>query len=325
MRRLHAAAVSLLLFAGTAYADDTPPVGDWSMEVVVAEADAQGPALWHIKKGDSEIWVLGTVGLMPSNLVWNSTHLAQVIDGSNAVLLPPQARSGMLDLLGLSWFILMHRDALSMPGDEKLEPSLSPELRTRFVNAREAIRKQADRYEDDSPLLAGFKLLGDYIEAGKLAPDVTEKAVEKIAGAKHVKVRRIAEYSANPLIKEMLQLPREAGQVCFEHAVSDYETLNRHAVPAADAWAVGDVAGIKANYSTSLFLPCIGQAKKFGEINHQAVDDTVKAVNEALAKPGKSVLVIDVGWLFRTGGVADVLRSEGLTIEGPPEKRDTPS
>ena len=325
MRFLIPAIASLFMLGAVSPGQDAPPISDWSTEVVVVDAEAGGPALWHIRKGDSEIWILGTVGLMPEKLAWNSTRLAQVIEGSNAVLLEPQARSGFFDMLGMSWFLITHRDALSMPDDQKLEPSLSPELRARFVKAREAIKKDADHYEDDSPLVAGFKLLSDYIEAHRLAPQVPEQAVGKIADARHVKVKRIAEYSANPLIREMLELPRQAGQVCFENALNDYETLDRHAVAAADAWAVGDVAGIKANYSTSLFLPCIGQAKNYGEIDHRAVDDTVKAVHDALGKPGKTVMIVNIGWLFRVGGVADVLKGEGIAIEGPAEKSNAPS
>jgi uncharacterized protein YbaP (TraB family) len=321
--RVAAVAVAVALLFGPAPAEEAPPVTDWSMEVVVVDAEAQGPAFWHIRQGDSEIWILGTVGLMPQKLAWNTTRLAQAIDGANAVLLPPQASSGLLDILGMSWFIITHRDALSMPDDQTLEPSLPPELRARFVRAREALKQDADRYEDDSPLLAGFRLLGDYIKAGKLSASVPEDAVDKIADSKHVKVRRIAEYSANPLIREMLELPREAGLVCFQSALNDYETMDKHTVAAADAWAVGDVAGIKAHYSTSLFLPCIAQARKYGALDHRAVADTVKAVHAALAKPGKTVMLVNIGWLFRSGGVADALKAEGIAIEGPAEKPRT--
>jgi hypothetical protein len=123
----------------------------------------------------------------------------------------------------------------------------------------------------------------------------------------------------------MLQLPRQAGQVCFESALNDFDVLNRHAVPAADAWAAGDVAGIKSHYSTSLFGPCITQAKKYNEIDHRAVGDTLKAVHEALGKPGKTVMLMDIGWLLRAGGVADALKAEGITIEGPAEKPLSPA
>jgi uncharacterized protein YbaP (TraB family) len=319
MKAALVAFAALLLFGALSHAGDAPPTTDWVMEVVVVNADRQGPALWHIKKGDGEVWILGTVGLMPKNLAWNKARLTQVIGGANQVLLPPEASSGILDVFELGWIYLTHQDVLSMPDGKKLEASLQPDLRARFVRAREALGRKADRYEDDSPLIAGFKLLGDFAEKEKLSAEVPEAAVEKIARAGRVKVRRVAEYDAMPLVREMLKIGPEAGPACFENALTDYETLSVHAVPAAEAWAVGDVAGIKANYSSSMLESCVKQSKKYGELDNRAVGDMLKAVHEALGKPGKTVIVIDVGWLFRAGGVAEQLRNEGIAIEGPGE------
>ena len=316
MHKFVNAGILLALATTAAHAADTP-VTDWAMEVVDVEAKAPGPAMWQLKKGDSVVWVLGTVGLMPEKLAWSTVQLDRAVAGANAVLLPPKAEVGFFGFFDMSWFLLTHRGALSMPGDEKLEDSLSPELRRRFVAARQELHEKADRYEDDSPLLAGFKLLGDFTKAEKLTIDLPERTAEKIARVHHVAVRHVAEYSANPVIKEMLKLPPEAGRVCFKDAVDDYETLSRHTLAAADAWAMGDVAGIKANYSISLFSGCVSQAKSYNNLDQRAVGDVVKAVNEALAKPGKTVLVIDIGWLFRAGGAAEQLKAEGVTIEGP--------
>lgn len=320
MKAIVVAIASLLFVAGNCLAEDAPTT-DWAMEVVVVNASQQGPALWHLKKGDSDVWILGTVGLMPKDLAWNDTRLTQVIDGANQVLLPPQASTGILDIFEMSWFLLTHWGSLSMPDGQKLEPSLQPDMRDRFVKAREAVGKKADRYEDRSPLVAGFVLLGDFAEKEKLAQEIPEGAVEKIAHSKHVKVRRVAEYDAMPIVKEMLKLPDAERRVCFEAALKDYETLSVHARPASEAWAVGNVAGIKAHYSSGMLEGCVKQAHKYGELDRRAVGDMLKAVHEALSKPGKTVMVIDVGWMFRSAGVAEQLKAEGVTIEGPGEQQ----
>lgn len=316
MIKLAAASLALMVAVMAARAADAP-VSDWAIEVVVVEAKAPGPAMWQLKKGDSVVWVLGTVGLMPEKLAWNTAQLDRAIAGANVVLLPPKAEVGFFGFFDMSWFLLTHRGALSMPDDEKLEDSLPSGLRRRFVAARQELQENPDRYEDDSPLLAGFKLLGDFTKANRLTIDLPEQAAEKMARSHHVAVRRIAEYSAIPIVKEMLKLPPEDGRICLDNALTDYETLSRHALPAADAWATGDVAAVKANYSISLFSGCVAQARSYRTLDQRAVGDVVKAVNQALSKPGKSVMVIDIGWLFRTGGAAEQLKEEGVTIEGP--------
>jgi uncharacterized protein YbaP (TraB family) len=314
------AIVTLLFASGNCLAQDTPPpTTDWKMEVVVVEANQKGPALWHLKKGDSEIWILGTVGMMPKDIAWNTARLTEVIDGANQVLLPPQAKTGYIDIFEMGWFFMTHWGVLSMPDGHKLEPSLQPDLRARFVKAREAVGKNADRYEDRKPMIAGFMLLSDYAQKAKMAHEIPEEAVEKIAHVKHVKVRRVAEYDAMPLVKEMLKLGPDKGLGCFENALSDYEVKSVHAIPAAEAWAVGNVAGIKAHYSTSMLESCVKQSKKYGELDNRAVGDMTKALHEALSKPGKTVMVIDIGSMFRASGVAEQLKAEGVTIEGPGE------
>lgn len=317
------AAAAFMAAAGLSYADapapEAPPVTDWSMEVVHVEGHTQGPALWHLKKGDSEIYILGTVGAMPKDLVWNKTQLESVIDGANQVLLPPEAKTGFFGIFEMSWFLVTHWGVLSMPDGQKLEESLQPDLRARFVADREFVGEKADKYEDRKPLVAGFMLIGDLMKKDNLAASLPEDAVTKIARAKHVKVERVAEYDAMPLVKEMLKLGPAEGMVCFENELKDFDTARAHAVPAAEAWADGNIAGIKANYSTGMAEGCIKQAKKFGEIDARAVNDMLKAVHAALAKPGKTLMLIDVGWMFRATGVADQLRQEGVTIEGPAE------
>lgn len=320
MRAAITAIASLLFATAFCRADDAPPpTTDWKMEVVVVDAEQKGPALWHLKKGESEIWILGTVGLMPKDLAWNKARLEQVVDGANQVLLPPQATTGVLDAFEMSWFLMTHWGSLSMPDGKKLEPSLQPDLRARFVKARETLEQKSDRYEDRKPLVAGFMLRKDYIKKAKMAQQIPEEAIEKIAHAKHVKVRRVADYDAMPLVKEMLKLGPDEGLLCFESALTDYETLNTHAVPAADAWAVGNIAGIKAHYAAPVLESCVRQSHKYGELDRRAVGDMLKAVHEALSKPGKTIMVIDVGWLFRSSGVAEQLKAEGVTIEGPAE------
>lgn len=316
-------AAAFVAAAGLAHAGDSapeaPPVTDWSMEVVHVEGHVQGPALWHLKKGQSDIIILGTVGAMPKDLVWNKSGLEAAIEGANQVLLPPQASTGFLDIFDMGWFMVTHWGSLSMPDGQKLEPSLQPDLRQRFVTDREFLDQKAGKYEDRKPLIAGFMLLGDLMKKDNLVRELPEEAVEKIARSKHVKVRRVADYDAMPLVKEMLKLGPAEGLVCFENELKDFDTVRAHAIPAADAWAEGNIAGIKAHYSTGLAESCVKQSKKFGELDARAVNDMLKAVRAALATPGKTVMLIDVGWLFRSTGVADQLRSEGVTIEGPGE------
>jgi hypothetical protein len=317
MKRCLSAITSLLLVSGIAWAADAPPTTDWAPnEVVVVSAQAPGPAFWHLKKGDSEIWILGTPGPLPENLSWNATHLADVITGARAVLLPPLASAGFFEV---SWFLITNHSLLSMPDDQKLEDTLPPELHARFVAARGSIKRDADRYDDDPPIIAAVKLQGDFEKANHFSREEPRRTVEKIARAKHVPVHNVAEYGALAMVKEFLRLPMAAQKSCLENAVSDVEARAVHGVPAAEAWAVGDLKGIKAHYSSSNLEKCAKGTQSFSKLHPRAVADSLAAIDDALSKPGKTVMLADIGSLLRSEGVAQKLREQGVIIEGPAE------
>lgn len=310
------AAALFLLGASSLSADQAPPIDDWTNETVVVTAQAPGPAFWHLSKGDSEIWVLGTLGPMPQKLVWNSKHLGDVIDGARAVLLPAKASAGFFDV---AWFLLTNRELLSMPDGQKLEDSLSPSLRARFVAARESIKRKAEHYEDDAPVVAALKLENEFNDARDLSWDEPGSTVAKIASAKRVKVRGIGNYDATPLAKELLKLDPETSRACLENAVGDVEARTAHAALAAEAWAAGDLAGIKAHYSSTQLVACAKKTGSFAKLDQRGVADTLAAIDDALSKPGKTIMLVDIGSLLRNTGVIEKLRAQGVVIEGPAE------
>lgn len=312
--KFSSAAMALVLLGCSAAAADDPPVTDWAPdEVVVVTGQGAGPAFWHLKKGDSEIWVLGTVAPMPDKLDWNTTHTAELIDGAREVLMPPSASAGFFEV---SWFLITNYGILSRHDGKTLEESLPADLKTRFVAARISAKQDADHYEDDPAILAALKLESDYLKSAGLTGGARDR-IEKIARQKHVKVREIAEYNAMGMVKEFLRLPEAAQQACLADAVSDVEHYPVHAVPAAQAWAVGNLPAIKANYMPPSLESCAGKTASFAKLYERAVADSRAAIETALSKPGKTVMLINIGWLLRDQGVAEQLKGEGVLIEGP--------
>jgi len=307
---------AFLLLGATAMAQEQPANGWASNEVVVVTAQQPGPALWHIKKGDAEIYILGTIQDMPRGQSWNSAHLAEIIDGARAVLTPPTASSG---IFGAGWFLLTHRGLLSMPDDKKLEESLPADLRARFVAARTSLAIPAKSLDDDPPIWVAFQLQNKFAAVAKLDRREPMATVKKIADDKNVSLHPIADYGALDIIKEALRLPLAAQQICLDESLTKLEQRKAHGAALAEAWAVGDLKGIKAHYMERGLNKCFKQMPSFGRFTDQAAKDYLKAIDDALSKPGKTVMEADIGDLLRNSGVADQLRAKGYVIEGPAE------
>lgn len=317
MKRIFAAPVWLAFFSFAA-AGEPAPVTDWAPdESVVVAAKAAGPAYWHIKRGESEVFILGTVGAMPKGLAWNSAHTAEIVKGARVVLTPPKASSGFFET---SWFLLWNRGLLSMPDGKTLLDTLPADLKTRFEAVVAALKgPKPEKFSGDPPLIAAVKLENGFSGRYKLSQDEPLATLDKIARENHVPMQQIGEYGALGLIKELLRQPQETQRACLALVVNDVEQRMTHGGPEAEAWAAGDVKAIKAHYTEPVFPLCAKATVSFNTLYERAVSDYVKAIDEALAKPGKTVLVTDVGSLLRNTGVAEKLHAKGIIVEGPVE------
>jgi hypothetical protein len=314
-----AALLALCFAAGPARAQvlETKPVENWGAPEVVEVQAAPGPAVWHLTRGDSEVWILGTVGSMPDGLKWNKNYLAELLDGARAILLPPRPAVGVFEG---TWFLITNGGKFSLPRGQTLEPSLSDALRARFIATREHLGQTENRYRTDTPLRAALRLQQDLQDKLDLTRDEPRDTIDRLARAKHVPATPIARYEVLDAAKDVLKLNPEQQRVCLAQSVEDVERQSAHVVAAAQAWAIGDIKDVKANYGESRLVNCVVAAvHSVADISERDVADYTAAINGALDKPGKTIAVIDVGPLLRRGGVLERLETLNVAIEGPAE------
>ena len=294
-----------------------PPAENWGTPEVVEVKAAPGPAVWHLTRGDSEVWILGTVGGMPDGLKWNKEYLAELLDGTRAILLPPRPSVGVFEG---AWFLLTNGSKFSLPKGQTLEASLSPELRTRFVATREQLDQKESRYRTDTPLRAALRLSQDLQDKLDLTRDEPRDTLSRLARAKNVPSKPIARYEVLDAAEDVLKLNLEQQRVCLAQSVEDIDRQLTHAIPAAEAWAIGDIRNVKANYAESRLINCvIAAVHSVAGINERNAADYTGAIDAALNAPGKSIAVIDIGPLLRRGGVLERLKALNVAIEGPAE------
>jgi len=306
-------AVAALLTMGAA--PSTAPIQDWSnVETVVVTPQAAGPALWHIATPTSEVWILPTVSPVPKDLTWDSKFVADEIKGSKALLLPPRGRVGVFEGL---WFYTWHMDTLEQPDGTTLEATLPSDLKSRFVAVRTRIGKDEDRYGKYLGGVAAIMLESDYWNYAKLTFKEPQQTVQNLATHAGVPVRETAVYPAMDVVRDIPNMSAAAHVACLEFALKDIDTASAHAAAAAQAWAVGDVAGIKANYLETRLDDCLQQNGAYRAMSETANRDMANAILDALKKPGKSFAVMPMGFFLRKGGVLERLEAAGTTVSGP--------
>jgi uncharacterized protein YbaP (TraB family) len=308
------AAVLAALCTATRADNAPPPVQDWTVETVVVTAKKPGPAFWHIANGKSDVWIIGTLGPVPDDLNWDTGRLQYLLTGAKVLLLPPRGQVGPLEGI---WFLITSGDVLRQPDGTLLESTLPPPLKARFIAVRNNLHKDADDYSEYKASVAGFILERDFLRANDLSASQPLKTIEGLAERATVPSRRVATYEALDVIKEVPSLSNAGNWTCMKDSLDDIDVMGKHARPAAEAWATGDLDGIKAHYSDPRALDCLGQSASFSKLWARGVNDTLSALNAALKSPGKTIAVVSIGELLRKNGIVDRLKAEGFTVDGP--------
>ena len=292
-------------------------VPDWAEIESVEVRERPGPALWHLTRGNSEVWILGMAGAMPRDMDWNKEYLSELLDGSRAILMPPKADIALTDI---AWFLIRHGSKLSLPRGQNLEDSLPGDLRARFVAVRDRVSDDRDDYRTDIPIRAAMRLQQDARDKTDLSFREPRRTVENLAYRKHIPMAPVTRFEAMDAVREVLRLTPSQQHVCLAQAMEDVSWALGHADTAARAWAVGDIKTVKAHYSEWRLGNCVMAAvQKFNDIDGRNIAEYVSAIDAALNQPGKTIVVIHMGPLLRKTGVLERLQALGIDMEHPAE------
>jgi hypothetical protein len=292
-------------------------VPTWAEVETVEVRERPGPAVWHLTRGNSEVWLLGLAGALPKDLDWNKQYLSELFDGARAIVMPPKADIALTDI---AWFLIWHGGELSLPRGQTLEEGLPDDLRARFITARDKVSDDASKYHTDIPIRAAMRLQQDLREKSDLSFREPRNTIENLASRKRITNAPVTRFEAMDAVREVLKLTPSQQRACLAQAVEDVNWALVHADQAARAWAVGDIRGVKAHYSEWRLGTCIMAAvQKFSDIDGRNVTEYVSAIDAALDKPGKTIVVIQMGPLLRKNGVLERLNARHITIEGPAE------
>jgi hypothetical protein len=247
-------------------------------------------------------------------MAWNTKGIEEALKDARLLYTNAQAQVGLAEGL---WFLTWHSNAVYLPGDVPMESTLPGDLRARFAARRGKLKRDADRYASLRVPLAALRLEGDFLEANAMTREEPSKTIERLARKLDVPVKPLAEYEALPIARALPTMSKAQNEACARDALDDIDMLEAHARRGAEAWAVGDLDTIKANYAEEHFQGCIQAVPGAAALFDRAARDSVTAIDGALAARGKTVMLVGIGVLLRKGGIADRLKAKGLSVEGP--------
>jgi hypothetical protein len=300
--------------AAPALAQATAPIDDPNaiVEELVVTARYPGPAYWRVSDADSEVWILGIPGRIPSNLVWDKTRTADILKGANGVIMPSVATAKFSEILK---FTLKNLKNFSNEGDQTLEQVVPPSVAQHYRQLPPALRRDDLLKSTFRPVFAAFALEAKAIKTNGWV--MVESDIVSLAKKAKVKTRRASETPVLPLATAMMSMSQADQAQCFDAFVTDVEQTIMTIDPVARAWANGQTAEMLNQRRSSGIEDCLYSISEIKRQRALVYQTEIKTIKAALDQPGKTVMIANIHPLVAQNGILARLKAEGLTVRTP--------
>lgn len=319
----------LLVSTATLRAQTAEPVP--VLETVVVSGVQPGPGLWKVSKGDHVLWVLGTLSPLPKRMEWASRDVERVIAGAQRVLLAPRAT---IDVKGgaLTGMLLLPSllKARNNPDGQMLADVVPADLYARWQPLKRKYLGRGDGVEKRRPIFAALALYEEATQqAGLRLDSKVGDVVEKLAKKHDIAIER-------PVVTVRLAEPRAALREFSRTELDDIDCLRKTVerletdLPAmqsrANAWAVGDIAALRAlpfvdqhaACRDAVFRNSTVQERGMGDLATRVAAAWLTAAETTLRDNAVSFAVLPIGQILDDGGYVAALRERGYAVTAPP-------
>lgn len=306
-----------------AAAEDAPAVP----EQILVVGQKPGPGMWKVSKDGHVLWIFGTYSPLPVRMDWRSHEVDTVIRNSQEFLAAPGAK---LDLpifataLALPQLIGINKN----PDGATLREVLPPEVYARWLPLKQKYLPKNN--ERDRPILVANELFGAAMKQAGLTTSVdVRKQIETMVEAKKVKVTRstVDVRIDNPraLLKEIKKAPLE-DVACFSDTLTRLETDIDAMRLRANAWARGDIAGIRKLDFVDHGESCANVMRNNAALReHPAFKEAeprmralwLANAESALAKNASTFALLSIKDILDPKGLVAALAAKGYAVEQP--------
>ena len=260
------------------------------------------PALWRVQDGDTAIWLLGTIHVLPDNVRWQTPAITHAIDASDTLVLEiaqgdPAANAAA--------FLKVAR----APGLPPVLDRVPAETRATLADAAEQTDIPLKRLDAMKSWAAALTLsVSGAAHEGAKAENGVERTLDQRFAATG-KPRLALETIDSQLALFDAQPESAQRQMLIQAA----DTAARRAADAQalTAWAAGDTA--------ALALAVNGSLSDAPMLRKVLVTDRNQRwagwIAARMAQPGTVLVAVGAGHLAGPDSVVAMLKARGLTVE----------
>ncbi len=294
-------------------------------EEIQVMGDLPGPPLWKVTKDDHVLWILGIPELVPNDLLWHPDSVEQALARSSEYLPGTSLRVSFTNPVR-AWRLI--KRVRRIPDRGTLEGVLPEDLYRLFSETRLRYAAKRDNLEELRPSVAAEELFDSAAQSAGLESGRTiGRAIEKRAKKHRVKKvpAHISErYKESPLFDSIQDMSPGAEQTCLQASLQGLDAQLEAHTRLAAAWAVGDLATLRAHSGDSATLGCDSFALAFdpavlSQIKSRSRALWLENVERALSNNDSTFAVLPLGALLLPDGPLSWLRQRGYEVVEPDE------
>ncbi len=265
------------------------------------------PSLWHVKGEAGEVYLLGSVHVLPPDVQWRTPAIAHALSRSDVYVFEvPEDAAALAQLNELI------RAKGFLPAGESLRAKLHASALADYDAAVKTSGLAPENVNRERPWLAGLQMM--FAEIAKLKFSASD-GVDAVLMADASKTNKPMRYLET--ISEQFALLAPDDPVLelqeFESGLKDLRDISSGIDPMVKAWSKGDQAALDKLIN--------GDLDEFPQARKELLDDRNRRWApkiEAMLRE-KHVFFITVGAGHLTGpkGVPALLRKDGYKVEGP--------
>ncbi len=307
-------ALLLVAVAGVGRGAEVPAVAD-----VVVTGERAGPSMWHVHRGDADLWILGSLSPLPRDITWRSREVERVMQHAKDVLVQEPFDIGIPSVV---WTFLTKRDLIFVRGGKRLRDVMQPDLYARFARQRAAVTDDAGKWERYRPIIAAAFVQREAFHRVNLSLRLDlGAAVRKLAKDRGVHVTEIKTARFGDMLEALKTLPASAEETCVNASLTTMESGLPRLIARARAWADGDIEQLAQLEEPAAVNACrealddsAGAVRLVGRMRQM----WLQALQERLQSGGTTLAVVNLDLVLqKQGGLLDALRERGYEVDAP--------
>ena len=265
------------------------------------------PALWHVKGSEGEVYLLGSIHLLPKNIDWHTGAINAAMSRSQVfvfeVSTDEKAQGEIRKLVA---------EMGTLPAGQSLRELLPPSARDDYDAAIKSAHLPPEIVDHEKPWLVSLQLLVAEGTAKHYSADAgVDHAVMAVAAGDHKPVRFFET------IEQQLRLLAGGDDKLqideFASDLKDYQKDDDDLAPMVAAWSKGQADKLAALMNTELAdQPDVKKALLTDRNQRWALQ-----IQTMLREKRVFFVTVGAGHLAGPDGVPALLRAAGLKVEGP--------